>query len=818
MRRYPILFLAVVSLLGAACGRRGELERVPLYTQYHGVTFGEKFKVWATGADEAVDRRAFYEPQNYIFDGKTVRLGALRGETEAFQLVVNADYGNINDVTVVPGELRGPGGATIPAANVDVFFEYYLNVKTPSGPGCRAGAVADALPPLREPFDLAKAEAQPLFVVIRVPAETPPGEYEGVITVNAKGAAAQQLGVKLAVVPQLLDASLLPPAFLEPDYAAWAAWAGHAGRPLSPKELSPYYDLLAARRCYPLDGGYAQRRLTAAGARAAKEWAKGAAAVTPTFFYLSPQADGRAPGAAVLATEYERLYEACGKTPPREPVVWFAFPGGSPAPFEAGAAAFAWWGEMRKAAAAWPGRPALAAAASPLRGAPGVDLGPAGGVWAAPCGDVAACPERYARLRGGGRYYLRLDGSGADVVDGRRAGARLLSWYGYLWGAAGLLGLAPPADAVRPANPWQDELMSGTAAAYGNGLGLWCYPGAPAGVEGPVTSARLELLRQGLEDWVLFRLAERKLGREYVAERLMALLPYDVGNLNDVEARDLGTNQLYELRMDLLSALAGKAAPGRDAPLAGRVTDAPGAPVYHARVGDATFATYTDEAGGFRLRYRGEKEAPEAEAPGSGRGDAGAAVTLRRGLRGLEPVYDFEGGVDPALWLAGEKTDALAAAEERELVHEGRIALSVAFPCGRVSRVVNLYPRQKDFGPYNTLEFDLYNPNDFIVDVWFLVLDDPAADVDQQFRQRITLRPRGWTRVSYRLRSFADGGEGRYRPGVKGGITIQPAYRPEMSNVIGFGFEADGLAAAGGKGNAGSYRVIVDNFKVVKFE
>ncbi len=801
--------------------RLGErrLEKVDIFTQYYGVTFVEKFKIWATGPDELVGRDAFYEPENYIYDGTVVSLTALRGETEAFQLVVNADYGNVNDVDVSISPLVGPAGSRIPKNGISVFFEYYLTLEKASDYRGRAGDVPDPLPPLAEPFDLAKGDAQPLFVVVEVPRDARPGEYAGDITVTAKKAETQELKLRVTVLEPALDASSLPPAFLEPDYRAVAAWeGGRAREPVKREALAPYLDLLTSRGVRPFDCGYCQRRLTASEKRAAEEWAETAPRVGPVFFYLSPAADGRMPSLEDMGEEYERLYNALSKRKPPEPVVWAGFEGGSPLPLVDGPASAAWWRGLRAAAAAWPGAPALAAAGSPYRGAPGVSLAAAVSYWIPRFSDVALSPERYRNLPKGNRYFIRADGCGGDVLDGRRAGARLISWYGYLWRAAGLAALGPPANAVRPRNPWLDDPMAGTPAAFGNGLGTWFYPGAPAGVEGAVSSVRLELLRQGLEDWALFKMVAKKRGRAYVEERLKALLPYAVDDLRDVSTRVLSNNQIFELREAMLAEVAGGPAAGVPIDIRGRVVDAGGRTLRNVRVGAATFATYTREDGSYRLRYRESGEAIRVSASGFSDAETrGGVVTLYRGLKGLLPVFDFEAGIDAAFWLSGDEADALAVSEERDVVREGKVALAAEFPCGRTSRVVSLYPRLKDFSKHHRLEFALYNPNYFVVDIWLLLLDDEALTFDRQYRRGISLRPRAWTRVSYSTKYLLRAGEPQFAFKRRGSYVLKPGYALDLSHVVGVGFEADGLTSWGGKNNPGSYKVIIDDVKLVIF-
>jgi hypothetical protein len=156
--------------------------------------------------------------------------------------------------------------------------------------------------------------------------------------------------------------------------------------------------------------------------------------------------------------------------------------------------------------------------------------------------------------------------------------------------------------------------------------------------------------------------------------------------------------------------------------------------------------------------------------------------------------------------------------EERDVVGEGRIALAAEFPCGRVSRIVNLYPRTKDFSKHHRLEFAAYNPNEFVVDLRLLLLDDETLDVDRQYRRRVTLRPRAWTHVSYPIKYLPRTGEPRFQVEPDGSYDSKEGYRPDLTRIIGVGFEADGLTSSGGAKNTRSYKVIIDDVKLVIFE
>ena len=126
--------------------------------------------VWAIGDTVRIDpvrSRAFeenpklfpdgvggdYKNSNLVWDGasRRVSLHAARNETVAFQIVIERTGAKLTNVKVALGELAGPDGSHIPAANVDLFREWYVDVETPSernvslGPGWYPDALLPCL-------------------------------------------------------------------------------------------------------------------------------------------------------------------------------------------------------------------------------------------------------------------------------------------------------------------------------------------------------------------------------------------------------------------------------------------------------------------------------------------------------------------------------------------------------------------------------------------------------------------------------------------------------------------------------------------------
>src|SRR5207253_2190043 len=74
----------------------------------------------------------------------TAEIHAAKNEFEAFQLVIT---GPVSGVSVTASALTGPGGATIPAGEVRLYRESYMNITTRSNTEGGTGLWPDALIP-----------------------------------------------------------------------------------------------------------------------------------------------------------------------------------------------------------------------------------------------------------------------------------------------------------------------------------------------------------------------------------------------------------------------------------------------------------------------------------------------------------------------------------------------------------------------------------------------------------------------------------------------------------------------------------------------
>ncbi len=116
--------------------------------------------------------------------GKGVRISAARGEFEAAQLVVRSKRA-VSGLRCRASELVGPGGATIPPSAVSLLRVAYVPVTTPTDAMGVAGDWPDPLPPFEKPVDVPAEANQPIWVLIQVPRGAKPGDYTGTLELTA---------------------------------------------------------------------------------------------------------------------------------------------------------------------------------------------------------------------------------------------------------------------------------------------------------------------------------------------------------------------------------------------------------------------------------------------------------------------------------------------------------------------------------------------------------------------------------------------------------------------------------------------------------
>ena len=113
-------------------------------------------------------------------------LSSAKNGTAAAQVVVRPEKA-LKGLTAKAEALKGPGGAVIPAEAVEILRVQYVNITQPTdATGC-VGEWPDPLPPLKGPIDCEAGKNQPLWVRVKVPADAKAGTYTGRIALEAEG-------------------------------------------------------------------------------------------------------------------------------------------------------------------------------------------------------------------------------------------------------------------------------------------------------------------------------------------------------------------------------------------------------------------------------------------------------------------------------------------------------------------------------------------------------------------------------------------------------------------------------------------------------
>jgi len=450
--------------------------------------------IWAAPAAQKI----FREDTRPATAGPDVRLEAAGGETESAQVVLRADREGCSLIDATLSEFQDDSGEACPGIETEIFRVAFVHLPEPNR------AWPDPLPPLRGPLPLVPGQTQPLWLRLRVPPATPAGIYRSTLRLAFDAHPAREVPVTLRVFgfqlperPSLRTAIgngmefVLPQHGVQPGTPDAAALEQAYYRFLLERRLSPYNlpcDLFSPEAARWLDDPRLTsfvipvsaddeelRRLT--NHLRDHDWLR------KGFFYVwdEPQTQDDFERLAVQARRIRELE-------PRAPIM---------VPFN--------------------GNPREASGRSTYERLDGiVDQ------WCPLSSAVDVEEQAARRARGEGSWWyvccVPRRPRANLMVDWPGAAHRALFWQQKQRGIDGFLyWSATHWDPQYTADPWTDI---GTYAFKGDcyGDGSLVYPGKRVGVDGPVSSVRLELLCDGMDDFEYLTLFEKASGREATQE------------------------------------------------------------------------------------------------------------------------------------------------------------------------------------------------------------------------------------------------------------------------------------------------------------
>jgi hypothetical protein len=160
---------------------------VPAVVPNTGPQADQGFRIWNHSIVQKVSTSDYPDP----FDlPSPVHISATRNGSFSGQIVLS-DKDTLRGIKVTVSDLKGPD--TIPASAVLVRYA------RPDGSNHTFDSLEESPPPLVPLFKPHQRAVQPVWFTVRVPAEAPPGEYRGTVTIRTDDVDPVQVGLRLHV-------------------------------------------------------------------------------------------------------------------------------------------------------------------------------------------------------------------------------------------------------------------------------------------------------------------------------------------------------------------------------------------------------------------------------------------------------------------------------------------------------------------------------------------------------------------------------------------------------------------------------------------
>ena len=529
---------------------------------------GEGVRLTVTGSMERTGQDQ--EPQGS--DGAEIH--AARNEWESFQVVVTALGENVTVTTAELSELVGPAGAKIAGNCITLYREEYVRVRksTPRAdlpPGLYPDPLVPFINPITGepieprrrsqerwggratvsghdmyalPFEVFRGQNQPIWVDVHVPNETPAGTYQGTFRVRTRKGVAAEVPVKLTVwdftlpdgpthrnhfgsfgsVARYFGVERGSEEFQQIESRYCRAMAEHRLNPPIPHHLLPEVAGDGSLKIVPerheaLKQFIAQLHVTDFEIPRAPFARLSVAASGPDYKRISPadrekaqryyrqyydylKKHGWAKRAYVYLWDEPNLPENYEQVLVLGELVHEAVPEAKCLVVEQTYPHDSDWPDVDPAMDIWCPLWAFIDRKTVLEKIAGGDE-----VWSytALVQQAPRYHPEYEQVKGLDPPYWHID---RPLIV-----YRVPTWINRQYGITGLLYWSTVTTVLEP---WSNPAFA--HPGHFNGGGYLFYPGAPCGIDGPVSCMRLKNLRDGMEDYEYFAILEKASGKEAV--------------------------------------------------------------------------------------------------------------------------------------------------------------------------------------------------------------------------------------------------------------------------------------------------------------
>jgi hypothetical protein len=437
-----------------------------------------EYSVWPIGSTTKIKRNQVPAPSNLK---KDFFFETAKNEYESFQIVVTAHEKSLANVKLEYTDFASKEGHRIPKDQMEAFLVHYLFVDRPSNPDMRPDFWPDALPPLR-PFHVGAYENQPIWIVVRTKEDTIAGDYEARFTIKPENADPQIITVTLRVRDFALPVT--PSVMSFTSLSSYYISLFH--QPMNKKIHEDYYWYLVEHRLMPGEIPYALESPEAE--RFVNDPRVSSINVAGLFMkgdVLRPKSELQAAQDFLakkgwLDKSYLYIWQIDEPTPQMFPKVQEIC------------------SSLDNAGINIPHVVTID---------PKPDLINYIKAWVPNIGQYN--PERILERQEAGDVTWWYTACGPKqpyptfLIDDWAIAPRILEWQQWRYDITGLLYWCP--------NYWKDVedpwINPMTFPAFvANGDGSLLYPGSKVGLDGPVGSIRLEMIREGLEDYEYLKL------------------------------------------------------------------------------------------------------------------------------------------------------------------------------------------------------------------------------------------------------------------------------------------------------------------------
>ena len=483
-------------------------------------------------------------------DRQTAVIKAAKNEYEPFQVILQSNEA-LKNVDVVASDLLGPNGWQIGKENITLFREHYVYVRVPSSrcdnpPGWYPDALIPFVNPItgeriqsksqREPlrfvaapFDIWKGINQVLWVDVFVPKDAAPGDYKGNLTVTVDGKEDLKIPMNLTV----WNFELPDIPSMQADvgsYSRAAKWHGvDAGSEEFRQIELRYCEAMAAHRICPMIPQYLHPKPNSDGSISTEETHAQLKEFVETMRvnsfhirfgtghpYSDPLGENRDKAIRYLRNLYDYL-DANGWAE-----MSYTYVIDEPNDAEAYDRVRAFAELLHEA---HPQLKCLCTEQTETQDPNWDDFYGYVDIWV-PLWPLHNEENAQERLNAGDElwsYTALCQGKEPSPfwqLDFPVLNYRIPMWGSWRYQMTGLLYWS----AVyweRVNDPWLDQLT-----IYGryNGDGSLLYPGADAGIDGPVTSIRLKNIREGMEDYEYFKILTDLGDKEFVDKQVREII------------------------------------------------------------------------------------------------------------------------------------------------------------------------------------------------------------------------------------------------------------------------------------------------------